>query len=303
MNDQYYELIEEMHSFYEKDDPTEEDQIIFENAMKKLIEETPEKDCTQAFAYNLAMHYMNVKKFELAKEYFEIGAKTGDWTCKQGLGIIWYYGLCGEQDFEKAYMYFENRKFGRSAYLLAEMYHFGNYVERDDVKCRQILEELFEKAIAERYSGKHDLSTLYPEVAVRLVWQNIEEEQVTLFDLDILYSAWKILAIRQKHNPSWINLSSMRDVVETLAYMEGKKYRFKDIYDLMVIDFSNAVVVFSYNDASYHIDIFKDNERIIFQFQDELYDGADDFLEYARIDRKRITSIYDDITHVMIDAE
>ena len=246
MSDQYSEFLNEMHTFYGKENPTEEDQFRFEEAMTYLSQETPEEGYSVAFVYNLAVHYMEIKEFDLAKKYLEKGAEAGDWTCKKGLGIIWYYGLCGEQNFEKAYRYFENRRFGRSAYLLADMYHYGYYVEQNVDKCRKILEEQFEKVSRERYAGMF-LRTKYPEVALRLVRLNLEEGKGSLFELDSIYSARKILAIRQKQHASWLNLKEMRSVLEIQAIMQGDEYWFKDIYDLMIFDFSDAVLNFTYN--------------------------------------------------------
>lgn len=269
--------------------------------MEYLSQVTPEGGHPEAFDYNLAMHFMDIKEFALAKKYLEVGAKTGDWTCKQGLGIIWYYGLCGEQDFEKAYYYFEERRFGRSAYLLADMYHYGYYVKQDVSKCREILEELFIKASQERYDGRFYLSTLYPEVALRLARLNLEEGQASLFDLDGLYSARKVLAVRQKKSPTWMNLKTMRSILETISFLEGENYRFRDIYDLMVMDFSDETMKFEYNDAKYQVKIFTDTSETIYQFQNKWFHGPDDFLEKAQIEGKGITTVYDEIKGIWIE--
>ena len=299
MDDHISKSLDEMHSFYGKDNPTKEDQFRFEEAMEYLSQNTDLHP--EAFDYNLAMHYMDTREFGLAKKHLERGAITGDWTCKEWLGIIWYYGLCGEQDFEKAYMYFENRQFGRSAYLLADMYHYGYYVKQNIDKCREILEYLFKKASNERYDGRFDLSTLYPEIALRLVRLNIEEGKASLFDLDGLYSARKILSFRQKRRASWINLKTMRSILETLVFLEGEDYRFRDIYDLMVFDFSEAVMTFDYNDVNYRLDVFMDANEIVYQLQDKWFHSPDDLLERAQIGDKRLTSIYDEITSIWID--
>lgn len=303
MGDYYSEALDEMHAFYGNNNPTKEEQFRFEEAMKYLNQLTSEGGHPEAFAYNLAMHYMDIKEFALAKKYFEIGAKTGDWTCKQGLGLIWYYGLCGEQDFEKAYYYFENRRFGRSGYLLADMYHYGYYVKQDIVKCREILEEMFIKTSRERcdYRGRFYLSTLYPEVALRLARLNLEEKQVSLFDLDGLYSARKVLATRQKNSPSWMNLKTMRSILETIAFLEGEDYWFENIYDLLIFDFTNAAMTFEYNGVEYQTEIFTDKKETVYQFQGKWFHGPDDYLEKMQIEGKAITTIYDEIKGICIE--
>ena len=301
MDGYYSDAMKQLHAGHEKEDPTAEEDFQYEEAMEYLAQNTPRENHSEAFSYNLAMHYMEKKEFFLAKKYLEQGAETGDWTCKEGLGIIWYYGLCGEQDFEKAYKYFENRTWGRSAYLLADMYHYGYCVEKNPDKCREILESLLLKEIPIRYDYHYFYHSIYPEVVLRLARLNIEEGKATLFDLDSLYHARRFLAIRQKNDPYWMNLQTMRSILETIAYMAGEEYRFNDIYDLMVFDFSNAVIKFRYNDTKYQIAIFTEENEIVYEFKDKWFHGIDDFLERARIEDQRFTTVYDSITDIWID--
>ena len=143
----------------------------------------------QMASFNLASYYRNIRKFRLAKKYYEICADLGDNFSKEQLGFIWYYGLCGEQSFEKAFQLFRDVNFERSRYMIADMYHYGQYVEKDIDKCRELLEDLFSKVKKERSDPRFFISTLFPEVALRLVQLHIEEEKENLLDLYCLYDA------------------------------------------------------------------------------------------------------------------
>ena len=65
------EAINEMHAFYEKDNPTEEEQFRFVEAMKYLIDTAVFPDDIRAFSYNLAMYYRDIREFQLEKKYLE----------------------------------------------------------------------------------------------------------------------------------------------------------------------------------------------------------------------------------------
>ena len=77
-SDDQYDPYEEMHAFYRLDDPTEEEQFRFVEAMKYLIDTAYDPADIIAFSYNLAMYYRGIKEFHLEKKYLEIGAEYGE---------------------------------------------------------------------------------------------------------------------------------------------------------------------------------------------------------------------------------
>ena len=58
MGDYFSESLDEMHAFYGNSNPTKEEQFRFEEAMEYLSQGTPESGHPEAFAFNLAMHYI-----------------------------------------------------------------------------------------------------------------------------------------------------------------------------------------------------------------------------------------------------
>ena len=300
MKDYYSEALDEMHAFYGLDDTTEEEQFRFVEAMEYLIKHTPLSDYPQAFMYNLAVYYRDIREFELEKKYLEMGAALDDPISKEELGFLWYYGLCGEIDFEKAYQCFSDSESRRSQYMLSDMYHYGQYVEKSNYKSREIIEELFVRVESEYRDPRFTLSTLFPEIALRLVNLDIEEGIDTMFDLDILLDARDILAIRQQKRPFWGNLKTMRSILQTTAMMTGNDFDFVDLYDLLTFEQQNAVITFDYDGVKKRLDIFPNGGEIIFQFGGKWYHGAEDFLEKARIDGERVTSVFDLISDIEI---
>ena len=185
--------------------------------------------------------------------------------------------------------------------MIADMYYHGQYVAQDDEKCRDILEEMFENAESEAQDERCITSTRFPEIAVRLADLNISEELDTEDDLESLFVARDILAVRQMQRPFWGNIKTMKHILETTADMVGTEYDFIDIYDLLTFEVGKATVTFNYADGIYKIKIFPNEAEIVYEFGDRWYHGAEDFLEKARIDGKRITTFYDLISDIKIE--
>lgn len=298
MSGHYSDALNEMYAFYRLDDPTEEEQFRFVEAMKYLIENTSSWDYPQAYMYNLAIYYRNIREFELEKKYLEMGAALDDPTSKAELGFLWYYGLCGRPDYEKAYRYFTETATPQCKYMLSDMYHYGQYVKQSNYRSREILEELFIAVESEHKDPRFTISTLYPEISLRLVRLNIEEGEDTMCDLDCLLDARDILAIRQQERPFWGNLKTMRSILETTVMMVGNDFDFIDLYDLLTYEQKNAVITFDYDGVKNRLDVFPHEGEIIYQYDGKWFHGSEEFLEKARIGGARITSVFDLISNI-----
>lgn len=71
----YSDALDEMQAFYKLDDPTEEEQFRFVEAMKYLIENAGPWDYPQAYMFNLAMYYRDIREFELEKSTSKWGQR------------------------------------------------------------------------------------------------------------------------------------------------------------------------------------------------------------------------------------
>ncbi len=295
-----YDPYEEMKNFYRLDDPTEDEQFRFVEAMKYLIDTAFFEDDIIAFSYNLAMYYRDIRNFHLEGKYLELGEKHGSEYSKEQMGFLWYYGLDREQDYGKAYKCFSECGTRRGQYMIADMYHYGQYVKLSLGHCRSILEDLFEQVESERHDERFVLSTLFPEISLRLVDLNCEQEEDEVFDLDCLFDARRILTIRQSRRPFWGNLRTMRGILETTAAMVGNDYDYIDLYDLMTLEPGQAAVMFDFNGSPCQIDVSTDEDGVVYMFDGKYYRGADGFLEKARIGGKRITSAFDLISDIEV---
>ena len=300
MVDHYSDSLDEMQAFYKLDDPTEEEQFRFVEAMNYLIENTPEWDYPQAFMYDLAVYYRDIREFGLSRKYLEMAVAMGDSISKEELGLLWYYGLCGKPDYEKAYLYFTETGSRRSQYMLSDMYYYGQYVRQSYSKSREIIEKLFAAVRTEYKDPRFAVSTLFPEIALRLVRLNIEEDRDTMFDLDCLFEARKILAFRQMHGPFWGNIKTMRSILETTIMMTGNAFGFLDVYDLLTFEKENAVIKFDYEGMKYRIDIFPHEGEITYQYGGRWYHGPEDFLERAQITGLRFTTVFMRISNIEV---
>ena len=59
-------------------------------------------------------------------------------------------------------------------------------------------------------------------------------------------------------------------------------------------------MTFDYNRLQNRIDLFTNQGEIVYQYGRKWFHGAEDFLEKARIDHKRITTVYDLISNIKI---
>lgn len=294
------EAINEMHAFYEKDNPTEEEQFRFVEAMKYLIDTAVFPDDIMAFSYNLAMYYRDIREFQLEKKYLEMGAVLNDSSAKEQLGCIWYYGLCGERNFEKAFQYFSESRTRTSRYMLADMYHYGYYVKQNSDESRKILEKLYIELEEQSEDSRFLGSTVFPEVAFRLVILNMEDRKASLSDYESLIKARKILVVRQQRRPFWGNLKIMKAILRTMVNLTGNESLFSDLYDLLIFDSKRAMIKFTYHDQEKQLKLFENQGEVIYEFDGKWFHGAEDFLEKAKLGTRRITSILDEIINIHI---
>ena len=295
-----YDPYKVMHDFYRLDNPSEEEQFQFVEAMEYLIKTAVFDDDIIAFSYNLAMYYRDIRKFDLEKKYLELGIQHGSDVGKEQLGLIWYYGLCGDQDYELAYTLFKDSNSRTGEYMISDMYHNGQFVPWDDDKCRDILESIFENVESEALDERFKLSTLYPEIAVRLAKLNYLQERDTKDDLEHLFLARDILSERQARRPFWGNIKWMKQILDVTELYTGNDFEFIDLYDLLSLNTDSATVNFIYAADSYKIDIFRHESEVVYEFQNKWFHGPEDFLDKARIDDKRITTVYDEVADITL---
>ncbi|MCR5167734.1 MAG: hypothetical protein K6C13_11060 [Oscillospiraceae bacterium] len=210
-----------------EDNSTDDEFFLFTEAAELLYKHTGEP----GYMMTLAGVYYGRKEYELAQKYYEIAAEQGDDYSNIGLGYIWYYGRTGEIDYKKAFEYFSRCKGDINAeYKLADMYRTGKYVDKDQKKYEEKIEEIYE--LLQYSENKHYVPEIYSRLARIRMSQGRDKEAFAL-----LCGARKSLAKRLRHDSFFGNFTIMKGIIEDLHknkyYTEGHPEY--DIFDLYVL--------------------------------------------------------------------
>ena len=273
-------------SFDKNHNPSEDDVFMFTEAMNFLIEE--EHDPGDMMY--LGGYYYEIKRFDLALKYYEMAATYDYDPAYEGLAYIWYYGRTGERDFKKAFEYFSklmDKGDPVSTYKVADMYRNGYYVEKDQKKYEQIIEDLYPKV--------KDMNNVFdpvPEVFTRLARirtsQGREEEAVNLY----LY-AKDFLAQRIRHNAFFGNLNIMKWLIDDLYELIEFDEEYFDFFDLYYLLRTPHKVSFIYEDNEQSLESVMEGNECTVCFNGKWFHSRDDFFKDGCIGNTKLTAIYD----------
>ena len=280
-------------SFDKNHNPSEDDIFMFTEAMSFLIEE--EHDPGDMMY--LGGYYYEIKRFDLALKYYEMAATYDYDPAYEGLAYIWYYGRTGERDFKKAFEYFSklmDKGDPVSTYKVADMYRNGYYVEKDQKKYEQIIEDLYPKV--------KDMNNVFdpvPEVFTRLARirtsQGREEEAVNLY----LY-AKDFLAQRIRHNAFFGNLNIMKWLIDDLYELIEFDEEYFDFFDLYYLLRTPHKVSFIYEDNEQSLESVMEGNECTVCFNGKWFHSRDDFFKDGCIGNTKLTAIYDKLYGVEV---
>ena len=275
-------------SFYENHNPSEDEVFMFTEAMNFLIEENHDPGDMMY----LGGYYYEIKHFDLALKYYEMAATYDYDPAYECLGYIWYYGRTGERDFKKAFEYFSKlMKKGDpvSTYKVADMYKNGYYVEKDQKKYEQIIEELYP-----RVRNMNNVFDPVPEVFARLA--RIRVDQGKKDDAVDLYQYAKgFLAQRIKHNAFFGNLNIMKWLIDDLYELIDLDVEFFDFFDLYYLLKSPHKITFIYKDQEQKLESVMEGNECTVCFNGKWFHSRDDFFKDGCIGNTKLTAIYDDL--------
>ena len=118
--------------------PDEEFMLI--EALTFLIDYYGETFDGSVYMFNLGTHYLRRGEYSLAEKYLQRSASCDNEYACQPLGLIWYYGLNGSVDYEKAFdCFLKSEETPLSKVMLGEMYKEGHFVEKDKKKYREYI--------------------------------------------------------------------------------------------------------------------------------------------------------------------
>lgn len=277
-----------IEDFYDKLNPTKEDEILYVDALKYLIENYNDPKALRT----LGGYYYGNKDFKLAEKYYLLAAEYNDEYAFDGLGYIYYYGRCGVVDYEKAFYYYQKASdlgVDEATIKLSDMYKKGLGVEKNTNKALDILINMYNKV-----KNTNNVYSSYPEVAIRLSNIYIDNNTKELA-VPILIKAKKMLKIRLFYNPFFGEFTNMKSVIDYLYECTTFNKDEMDLYDLIYYFKNEGVVDFKYEGNTYKIIGVKEDDNIIIKANDKWYKSIIDYLMKEKIGDKRITSLVNDI--------
>lgn len=260
---------------------TEDEAFLYTEAMNFLIRETNDSD----YMLDLGGYYYELKKYDLALKYYDMAAELGNDEAEVCLGYIWYYGRTGKVDYEKAFRYFSMA--GRNPvaeYKIADMYHNGYYVEKDDAKYKEIIERLYKA-----FRGTNYVEDPLPELCTRLA--GIREQEGDIEEaVRLLREGKSMLSSRIGYNPFFGNFSIMRGLIRDLFRLTPLDREHFDLYDLYAVFEEPVTVTFTYKGKLYTITSSREEDgSVAVCFQDKWYRSIHDMLMNAQLDGHHMT--------------
>lgn len=278
-----------VEDFINDNNPSAEEEFLFIEAMKFLIDE--EHDPGDMM--HLGGYYYELKAYDLALKYYEMADSYDYDEAGECLGYIWYYGRTGECDYEKAYGYFSKlMEKGHlvATYKVADMYRNGYYVEKDQAKYEEIIEDLFPKV-----QNLRDPFAPVPEVFTRLGRIRVSQKRYDEAE-DLYLCAKSFLAHRIRYNAFWGNLNIMKWLVEDLYELIEFDEDHFDFYDLYYILKTPHRITFLYDNSEQEIRSVMDGEEAAVCFNGKWFSSIDDFFKKATLDDEKLTAIYKDLS-------
>lgn len=279
--------------FYRNDNPTENDEFAFVEACNFLIETENDSEVM----VSLGGFYYEKEKYALAEKYYLLAFDAGNEWVADGLGFIYYYGRVGERDYKKAFYYFSIAKENgnmEAAMKIADMYHNGYGVEKNDSKYKAILLDIYDKI-----KDTNQLFDPYPEVAHRLADIYINEGHAQEA-IPLLVKGKSFIVQRIRYNPFWGNfIVCRRTVILLYKVLEFDEEEF-DFFDLFYLFTKPHTVKLTYHGEQYLIESFFDEGEMRVKCEGKFYKSTENFLKTAMFDNKH-TYVIDYEDHYYLD--
>ena len=261
---------------------TEEDFFLYTEAAGFLIHETND---TQIML-DLGGYYYNQKRYDLAMKYYEMAVTHGNSDAAIGLGYIWYYGRTGTVDYEKAFHYFSiEEDYNPIAKIkVADMYHNGYFVEKNEAKYKEIIEELYSI-----YHASNILEDPLPEIYIRLA--GIREREGDIPEaIRLLREGKSELSARIGYNPFFGYYSMMQGLIHDLYRLTTLDKNKFDLFDLYEVFREPVKVRFTFEGKQYTIESSREPDgSVAICFQGKWYRSVNDMLMNAKLGKYLMT--------------
>lgn len=276
-----------------KSNLNEDEEFYYVECMEYLVENRGSvRDCLM-----LGGWYYERKQFDLALDYYSLAemkmkTKKEISSVCDCLGYIYYYGRVGEPNYELAFHYYSmasNAGNLEASMKVADMYRNGYYVDKDQDKYEQIIQDLYQQV-----KDETNLFTPLPEIFLRLskiyVKQGKKDEAVNL-----LLQAKAFLAERIQYNTFFGNLTIMKWIILDLYSIEEFDPDYVDLFDLYYVLLKPNTIYFIYEGETYQIESIEDNGTVYINYNGNNYENTDDFFSRALLDNEMLCARYFDI--------
>lgn len=312
--------------FYRLSNPNDEDRFLVTEALDYLITETKDP----GYMLELGGLYYEQKQFELARKYYELAAEYDNTAALLCLGYIWYYGRTGARDYEKAFHYFDMARMRgdvNAAYKVADMYRRGLYVERDESKYREIIEDLYREF---RRDSSYYLSRPYsklPEVYLRM-GELLAGDGKTKKALKLYDTSRMLIARRIRDSAFFGDRTIMKELIGRIYELRRPDPNHIGLFDLYELLRKPCLVRFCFEGEAHEVEALIEEEprgtealieedprgaeasieedprgaeaaeeykAVVIRFDGYWYRTTDDFFEKAQIGEELLTSLYEEL--------
>ena len=268
-----------------------------EHGLIETLEFMIEKTGDPKYSEWLGGIYYDKRIFDLALKYYELAEAQGSIWAWNGLGYIWYYGRTGTIDYKKAYRYFSKVRdyegddideFTKieASFKIADMYKNGFFVEKNEDKYIEIIEDLYKQIQAS------DLFLPTAEVYTRLASIRAEQGR-TEETIDLYSDARNDLIYRLKYNRFFGDINRINWLVNDLYELIEFDPTDFDLYDLFYILKEEHLVTFKYKKRRHEVEskLSKEKEMNI-RFDNKWYRNITDMFIRQDLDGESIEHEY-----------
>lgn len=295
-----------INSYYRNPNPKDDDKFMLEEAYRYLIDTSH----NPMYMHDLACFYMEERRHDLELKYLEMAAEYSYPPSLEELGYIWYYGQTGEIDYKKAYDYFmlasksgDDVVKAWSIHKLADMYHNGYYVEKDEKRYKEMVESLYEwmRNPGKIHSVYYDPANRFPfpDVLYRLAKIRVEEGKEDEA-VGLLREARSRLSEDIRNNTTWWGNIEVIDQVVCLEHEIAPSAGRINIYDLCWIADKVCKIAFLYMGRRFIICVHEDK---VIEFDGKWFRTPREFLEKAELDGEKIVYLYDALYDMEVSYE
>ena len=233
-------------------------------------------------------YFYDKRKFDIAKQYYEMAAKQKYPPAYLCLGYIYYYGRVGKPNYNLAFKYYKKASdcgMDEAAYKLADMYKNGYGVAQDYDAYVSIIEYLYDKYKHYKLEKESRVGVLTRLARIRKDQGNFEEA-INLF----LLAKNIVIDERLIYGAFFGDINIIKWINEDLYAIKDFNYDKLDIFDIFYLKDKASAISFVYKGKRREVKIIKDGDNYKIVYQGEEYPSCEEFLTKATINGEALAS-------------